>query len=41
MKIGIETREPAEPIRKKLLYEDHIFTGAAASTPSGSCPPSH
>ncbi len=27
--IGIETEEPAEPIRKKLLYEDHIFTGAA------------
>jgi acetylornithine aminotransferase len=27
--IGIELEEPAEPIRKKLLYEGHVFTGAA------------
>ncbi len=27
--IGIEMEEPAEPIRKKLLYEGHVFTGAA------------
>jgi acetylornithine aminotransferase len=27
--IGIEMEEPAEPIRKKLLYEEHVFTGAA------------
>jgi acetylornithine aminotransferase len=27
--IGIEMEEPAEPIRKTLLYDEHIFTGAA------------
>ncbi len=27
--IGIEMEEPAEPIRKSLLFEEHIFTGAA------------
>lgn len=27
--IGIEMDEPAEPLRKKLLFDQHIFTGAA------------
>jgi len=27
--IGIQMEEPAEPIRKRLLYDQHIFTGAA------------
>jgi acetylornithine aminotransferase len=27
--IGIELEEPADAIRKKLLYEHHIFTGAS------------
>jgi acetylornithine aminotransferase len=27
--IGIELEEPAEVIRKQLLFEQHIFTGAS------------
>ena len=30
--IGVEFNEPVAPIRRKLLFEDHIFTGVAGTS---------
>ena len=39
MMIGIEFNEPVSPIRQKLLYEHHIFTGVAGQNMVRILPP--
>ena len=39
MMIGIEFDEPVSPIRQKLLYEHHIFTGVAGQNMVRILPP--
>ena len=39
MMIGIEFNEPVSPIRQKLLYEHHVFTGVAGQNMVRILPP--
>ena len=37
--IGIEMDEPAAPLRKRLLFEQHVFTGASGTNVIRLLPP--